>query len=53
MGKMTMLKRPKRYSCFNKSAKNLKGEEWRKVPFTEGYMQVSSFGRVKSLARIA
>lgn len=36
----------------NKSLKNLKGERWKEIPFTEGYYQVSNLGRVKALARV-
>lgn len=36
----------------NKSLKNLQGERWREIPSTEGYYQVSNFGRVKALERI-
>ena len=35
----------------NKSLKSLKGEEWKEIPFTEGYYLISNFGRVKALAR--
>lgn len=40
-----------KYPCFNKSLKNLKGEEWREIPHTEGYYVISNYGRVKALAR--
>jgi hypothetical protein len=36
----------------NKSLKNLKGEKWQEIPFTEGNYVVSNYGRVKALARI-
>jgi hypothetical protein len=51
MKKTTKYPRAKSYPCLNRSLKDLRGEEWREVPFTEGYIQVSNFGRVKSLAR--
>jgi hypothetical protein len=39
------------FPCFNKSLKSLKGEEWREIPYTEGYFLISNFGRIKALAR--
>lgn len=36
----------------NKSLKDLKGEQWREIPYTEGYYVVSNLGRVKALERI-
>lgn len=36
----------------NKSLENIKDEEWREIPFTEGYYLVSNLGRVKALERI-
>lgn len=36
----------------NKSLKDLKGEQWREIPYTEGYYVVSNLGRVKALARV-
>ncbi len=35
----------------NKSPKDLRGEEWKEISFTEGYYLISNFGRVKALAR--
>ena len=35
----------------NKSLKDLKGEVWKVIPYTEGYYLVSNLGRVKALAR--
>ena len=35
----------------NKTLKNLKGEQWKEIPFTEGYYLISNFGRVKALPR--
>src|ERR1700719_888044 len=40
-----------KYPCFNKSLKNLKGEQWREIPHTEGYYLISNYGRVRALAR--
>jgi len=48
---MKLKKDPEKYPCFNTSLKNLKGEKWREIPHTEGYYQVSNYGRVKALAR--
>jgi hypothetical protein len=48
---MKLKKDPAKYPCFNTSLKNLKGEQWREIPYTEGYYQVSNYGRVKGLAR--
>ncbi len=50
MKKTNHLKDPKA-PWRNKSLKNLKGEEWKEIPFTEGYYLISNFGRVKALAR--
>jgi hypothetical protein len=36
----------------NKSLRNLKGEKWKEIPFTEGYYAVSNYGRVKALPRV-
>ena len=36
----------------NKTLKDLKGERWKEIPFTEGYYQISNLGRVKALARV-
>lgn len=36
----------------NKTLKDLNGERWKEIPFTEGYYQVSNLGRVKALARV-
>lgn len=35
----------------NKSLSSVKGEVWKEIPGFEGYIQVSGFGRLKSLAR--
>jgi hypothetical protein len=48
---MQLRKSNRDYPCFNKSLKNIKGEKWLEIPFTEGYYLVSNFGRVKALAR--
>lgn len=36
----------------NVDLKNLEGEEWRDIDFTEGIYQVSNLGRVKSIERV-
>ena len=36
----------------NKLLKNLRGEEWKEIPGTEGYYQISNYGRVKSMPRL-
>ncbi len=41
-----------KYPCHNKTLNDLPGEQWREVPHTEGYYQVSNLGRVKALARL-
>jgi len=48
---MKLKREQAKYPCFNTSLKNLKGEQWREIPHTEGYYQVSNYGRVKALAR--
>ncbi|HVU57813.1 MAG TPA: NUMOD4 domain-containing protein [Puia sp.] len=48
---MKLKKDPAKYPCFNTDLKNLKGEKWREIPYTEGYYQVSNYGRVKALTR--
>ncbi len=36
---------------YNKSLKNIKGEQWREVSGTEGYFLISNFGRIKAASR--
>lgn len=48
---MPSLKITESYPCFDKSLKNHKGEQWREIPFTEGYYLISNLGRIKALAR--
>lgn len=39
--------------CLNLSLQTMKGERWKDIPGYEGYYQVSSYGRVKTMARIS
>ena len=35
----------------NKSLKDMKGEKWKEIPYTEGYYLISNHGRIKALSR--
>jgi len=48
---MPIAKKIKQYPYHNKSLKDLPGERWKEIPYTEGYFMVSDLGRVKSLDR--
>lgn len=46
-----MLPKYKKYPCYNKSLKDLKGEEWEDIPGLDGYYMVSNFGRIRRMKR--
>ena len=41
----------KKYPCYNTSLKDLKGEQWKEIPYAEGYYLISNYGRLKMLSR--
>lgn len=41
----------KKYPCYNTSLKDLKGEQWKEIPYTEDYYLISNYGRLKAISR--